>query len=104
MLNLQNCVHSLKNNVHSIYKIVYVEYTKLCTFFEGPDIEYTNLTFLVICVEKSPHIKNLGTLNIQNFVYYLKTVCFKFTDLCSSFEKFCTLNIYNCVHSLKSLH
>ena len=33
-LNIQNCVYSLKICVHWIYRIVYIKYTKLCTFLK----------------------------------------------------------------------
>ena len=33
-LNIQNCVCSLKICVHWIYRIVYIKYTKLCTFLK----------------------------------------------------------------------
>ena len=66
-LNKQNCVKlftlNIQNYIHSLQNFVY-EYTKICTFFEGLNIECTNLTLLVICEEKCPQIIKLCMLNI----------------------------------------
>lgn len=43
-------------------KIVFFEYMKLCTYFEGLNIECTKFNLFVIWNEKYPHIKKLIVL------------------------------------------
>ena len=56
---------------------MYVEFTKLCPFFE------------MFC-----------TLNLHNYVHYLKKNLYNYTF----YEKVCTLNVQNSVCSLKIVY
>ena len=60
-------------------KNMYVECTKLLTFFEK------------LCVEC-----------IELCAFFEKLYMLKYTKLCTSFEKLCTLNTQNWVHFLKN--
>ena len=44
--------------------------------------------------------KKLCTLNIQNYIHYLKFCAVQCTKFCILFEKLITLKIQNYVHSL----
>ena len=78
------CIHWIYQIVYILWKIVYVEYIKLCTFFwkivyveftklstffDGLDIECIDFTLSVICEDKCPHVKKLCTLNIQTWAF-----------------------------------
>ena len=74
------CIHWIYQIVYILWKIMYVEYIKLCTFFwkivyveftelftffDGVDIKCIDFILSVICEDKCPHVKKLCTLNIQ---------------------------------------
>ena len=41
-------------------------------------------------MKKSPHIKkNLYTLNVQNWVHFIKILYIEYIELCTFFEKLC---------------
>ena len=94
MLNIQNCVHYLKNVVSRIYKIVDIEYRKQGTF------KKKKLHSLKIFNKKKK--KKLSMLNIQNCVHFLKKVYIKSTKLSTLCEKMCMLNIQNYIFFLKN--
>ena len=94
--------------LYKVFESLYIEYTKLCIFFECLDIECTDVTLSVICEEKCPRIKKLCMLNIQNYVLSLKNsiywlyiivhifwkiVYIKYTILWMFFEKLCVYSI-----------
>ena len=78
-MNIQNCVHSLKNYEHWKYKVFDI--------LEKFEYKYTNLTLSTICEEKCSYIKKLHALNIRNCVHSLKKKLYKYFE----FRKLCIL-------------
>ena len=70
---LKNCVLKIYLILYfCFWKIIYIEYIELCTFFDGLNIKCINLTLVVLCGKKIPPHKKLCTLNILNCVHSLK--------------------------------
>ena len=114
MLNVQNCISSLKNCVHEyieiytffeklytlnvqnwlpILKNVYIKCTELYTLFGTLNIELCTLN-----THNCVHSLKIYMCWMYNIVYIIwKIVYVKYTELWTFFKKLCTLN----VHSVK---
>lgn len=80
--NIENCVHLMYEIVYIPWKIVFVEFTELCSFSEK---------LCTKCSELRTFFEKLCILNIQYCIRWMYKI-----------ERFCPLNMQNCVNSLKN--